>query len=199
VHVRQGSTLSLTCSLRAPVGPESVLVWYQDGKLIQLEQARSTISLATERSENFLSSRLLLPRASVEDGGNYTCVPSEALPVSVLVHVLNGNSSCFLLVFHQQFACPALLSKLAAISVPSLGRRSSCHQESQMFPKFSPKINIFTHKPLGSLACRPAFKQIINNHGTACGCCLFHNTRSLLLVAHYSIFLAIKKGIRSSL
>ena len=86
----------MTCSLRAPVGPESVLVWYQDGKLIQLEQARSTISLATERSENFLSSRLLLPRASVEDGGNYTCVPSEALPVSVLVHVLNGNSSCFL-------------------------------------------------------------------------------------------------------
>lgn len=56
-----------------------------------LEQARSIISLATERSENFLSSRLLLPRASVDDGGNYTCVPTEALPVSVFVHVLNGN------------------------------------------------------------------------------------------------------------
>lgn len=91
VHVRQGSTLSLTCSLQMPLEPESTLTWYHDGQMIVLENARSTISLATEKSNNFISSRLLLPRASVEDGGNYTCAPTEALPVSVLVHVLNGK------------------------------------------------------------------------------------------------------------
>lgn len=92
VHVRQGSTLSLTCSLRGTIlGPDSSLSWYHDDQPVLLETARNSLSLATERSEHFISSRLLLPRASAVDGGNYTCRPSEALPVSVLVHVLNGK------------------------------------------------------------------------------------------------------------
>nr|CAH0099321.1 unnamed protein product [Daphnia galeata] len=92
VHVRQGSTLSLTCSLRGTIiGPDSNLSWYHDDQPVLLETARNSLSLATERSEHFISSRFLLPRASAVDGGNYTCRPSEALPVSVLVHVLSGE------------------------------------------------------------------------------------------------------------
>ncbi|KAK4005614.1 hypothetical protein OUZ56_007314 [Daphnia magna] len=90
VHVRQGSTLSLTCTLRGAInGPDSNLTWYHDDQLVSLETARGSLSLATERSEQFISSRFLLPRASASDGGNYTCRPSEALPASVLVHVLS--------------------------------------------------------------------------------------------------------------
>lgn len=92
VHVRQGSTLSLTCTLRGAInGPDSNLTWYHDDQLVSLETARGSLSLATERSEQFISSRFLLPRASASDGGNYTCRPSEALPASVLVHVLSGE------------------------------------------------------------------------------------------------------------
>ena len=91
VHVRQGSTLSLTCSLSSPQEADSALLWYHDDRLIELENARGAMSLATERSDHFISSRLLLPRASAQDGGNYSCRPTRALPVSVLVHVLNGN------------------------------------------------------------------------------------------------------------
>lgn len=92
MHVRQGSTLSLTCSLRGTSrSPNSNLTWYHDGQPILLETARNSLSLATERNEDFISSRLLLPRASAADGGNYTCRPTDALPASVLVHVLNGN------------------------------------------------------------------------------------------------------------
>ncbi|XP_046460999.1 uncharacterized protein LOC124207533 [Daphnia pulex] len=92
VHVRQGSTLSLTCSLRGTIiGQDSNLSWYHDDQPVLLETARNSLSLATERSEHFISSRFLLPRASAVDGGNYTCRPSEALPVSVLVHVLSGE------------------------------------------------------------------------------------------------------------
>lgn len=87
-----GSTLSLTCTLRGAInGPNSNLSWYHDDQPVSLETARNSLSLATERSEQFISSRFLLPRASATDGGNYTCRPSEALPVSVLVHVLSGK------------------------------------------------------------------------------------------------------------
>lgn len=93
VHVRQGSTLSLSCSLKGAgaSGPDSSLAWYHDDQPVLLETAKNSLSLATERADGFLSLRLLLPRASAVDGGNYTCVPSEALPASVLVHVLNGT------------------------------------------------------------------------------------------------------------
>ena len=67
------------------------LIRYHDGQLILLETARNSLSFHTEKSEKFISSRLLLPRASSSDAGNYTCQPSEALSASVLVHVLHGD------------------------------------------------------------------------------------------------------------
>ena len=91
VHVRQDSTLSLTCSLHGPQEVNSTLEWYHNEQRIDLEQVRGAISLASERREHFIKSRLLIPRAAVHDGGNYSCVPTQALPVSVLVHVLNGR------------------------------------------------------------------------------------------------------------
>ena len=91
VHVRQGSTLSLTCSLEGPQDSESALDWYHNDQRIDLENVRGAISLATERRDHFTKSRLLIPRADVHHGGNYTCVPTQALPVTVLVHVLNGT------------------------------------------------------------------------------------------------------------
>lgn len=92
VYVRQGSTLSLTCSLEGPQDGESTLEWYHNDQRIDLENVRGAISLATERRDHFTKSRLLIPRADVHHGGNYTCVPSQAQPATVLVDVLNGNS-----------------------------------------------------------------------------------------------------------
>lgn len=79
-----------------------------------METAKNSLSLATERGEGFLSSRLLLPRASAVDGGNYTCQPSEALPASVLVHVLNG-------ILNQIYHFVALL-KLILVETISISR-----------------------------------------------------------------------------
>ncbi|KOB78983.1 Dpr7, isoform G, partial [Operophtera brumata] len=42
-------------------------------------------------TEGGTTSKLLVTKASLTDSGNYTCVPSNAHPASVSVHVLNGE------------------------------------------------------------------------------------------------------------
>ena len=45
------------------------------------------------------SSNLLVSKVDSRDAGNYTCAPSNALPVSVSVHVIEGR----LTIVHQVF------------------------------------------------------------------------------------------------
>ncbi|EFX87810.1 hypothetical protein DAPPUDRAFT_192128 [Daphnia pulex] len=59
---------------------------------VALDSPRGGISLETERTVTGMSSKLLLTRATVQDGGNYTCAPPGAQPADVTVHVLNGKS-----------------------------------------------------------------------------------------------------------
>ncbi|CAD1478644.1 unnamed protein product, partial [Heterotrigona itama] len=49
------------------------------------------VSLETEKTESSTTSRLLVTQARLTDSGNYTCIPSNANPASVMVHVLNGE------------------------------------------------------------------------------------------------------------
>ncbi|KAG7296738.1 hypothetical protein JYU34_020655 [Plutella xylostella] len=37
-------------------------------------------------------SALLIPSASVSHAGNYTCVPNNAVPASIWVHIFNGEN-----------------------------------------------------------------------------------------------------------
>lgn len=82
---------------------------------VVVDSPRGGISLETERTAAGMSSKLLLTRATVQDGGtintsrglscvygqlfflasrfsgNYTCAPPGAQPANVTVHVLNGE------------------------------------------------------------------------------------------------------------
>ncbi|XP_058825620.1 uncharacterized protein LOC131685727 [Topomyia yanbarensis] len=109
VHVKKGSTISLSCVVNVHA---SSISWYHGSSVVDFDSARGGISLETEKTEGGTSSRLMLTRATLRDSGNYTCVPTTAASASVQVHVLNGEHpaamqtssgvfcpSCYVLVF----------------------------------------------------------------------------------------------------
>ena len=66
------------------------------------------------------SSRLYINNIRSTDSGNYTCVPSNARPVSVMVHILQGRSIPFFVNYHRENKsyiekelCHTLVEKIA--------------------------------------------------------------------------------------
>ncbi|KAJ8884528.1 hypothetical protein PR048_016385 [Dryococelus australis] len=93
VYVKKGSTISLTCSVNVHSTPPSSVLWYHGASVLDFDSPRGGISLETEKTEAATTSKLLVTKAALADSGNYTCVPSNANPASVWVHVLNGTYS----------------------------------------------------------------------------------------------------------
>ncbi|GFG30318.1 hypothetical protein Cfor_05644, partial [Coptotermes formosanus] len=91
VYVKKGSTISLTCSINVHSTPPGSVLWYHGPSVVDFDSPRGGISLETEKTESGTTSKLLVTKAAVSDSGNYTCVPSNANPASVWVHVLNGE------------------------------------------------------------------------------------------------------------
>ncbi|KAK1122286.1 hypothetical protein K0M31_009509 [Melipona bicolor] len=92
VYVKKGSTISLTCSVNVQSTPPSSVSWHHGGAVLDFNSPRGGVSLETEKTESSTTSRLLVTQARLTDSGNYTCIPSNANPASVMVHVLNGKS-----------------------------------------------------------------------------------------------------------
>ncbi|XP_073960269.1 uncharacterized protein [Choristoneura fumiferana] len=93
VYVKKGSTISLTCSVNVHSSPPSSasVLWYHGNSVVDFDSPRGGISLETEKTEGGTTSKLLVTKAALTDSGNYTCVPNNAHPASVSVHVLNGE------------------------------------------------------------------------------------------------------------
>ncbi|XP_024084801.1 microfibrillar-associated protein 3-like [Cimex lectularius] len=91
VYVKKGSTISLTCSVNVHSSPPGSVLWYQGSSAVDFDSPRGGISLDTEKTASGTTSKLLVTKASLSDSGNYTCVPSNANPASVYVHVLNAG------------------------------------------------------------------------------------------------------------
>jgi hypothetical protein len=87
LHIKSGSTLRLTCTLRHSTEPPVYVFWYHDTRMINYDRERGV------RVENAgrAGSALVLDSAAPSDSGNYSCVPSNATPASINVHVLNGT------------------------------------------------------------------------------------------------------------
>ncbi|XP_012257744.1 hemicentin-1-like [Athalia rosae] len=91
VYVKKGSTISLTCIVNIQSAPPSSVTWYHAGAVVDFDGPRGGVSLVTEKTETGTTSKLLVTRAELSDSGNYSCVPKNAAPASVIVHVLNGE------------------------------------------------------------------------------------------------------------
>ncbi|XP_043283589.1 lachesin-like isoform X4 [Venturia canescens] len=91
LYVKKGSTISLTCTVNVQSTPPSSVIWHHGGAVVDFDSPRGGVSLETEKTESGTTSKLLVTQARSSDSGNYTCVPSNANPASVIVHVLNGE------------------------------------------------------------------------------------------------------------
>ncbi|XP_076285080.1 zwei Ig domain protein zig-8 isoform X3 [Lasioglossum baleicum] len=91
VYVKKGSTISLTCTVNVQSTPPSSVLWHHGAAVVDFDSPRGGVSLETEKTESGTTSRLLVTQARLADSGNYTCIPSNAIPASVMVHVLNGE------------------------------------------------------------------------------------------------------------
>ncbi|GLV39768.1 defective proboscis extension response 13 [Carabus blaptoides fortunei] len=81
--VKSGSSLRLTCVLRRSTEPPAYVFWYHGARMINFDLGGGA---AVRHGRQ--SSELHIPKAQKQHAGNYSCVPSNARPASVNVHVL---------------------------------------------------------------------------------------------------------------
>ncbi|XP_022687091.1 uncharacterized protein LOC111259386 isoform X4 [Varroa jacobsoni] len=115
LYVNRGSTIKLTCIIHDCPQPLTHIFWYHQDKVINYERhANITIERATPSSNEVSGwsasagswnssgvpqrgsvstqvSRLLIPAASAEHSGRYTCAPIHSNAVVVHVHVLHAE------------------------------------------------------------------------------------------------------------
>lgn len=88
LHIRAGSLLRLVCTLRHSTESPSFVFWYHEDRMINYDPGVKVIP-------NKSSSVLLLQEADNVHSGNYTCSPSNAIPASINIHVLNATEGKF--------------------------------------------------------------------------------------------------------
>ncbi|XP_063241229.1 titin-like [Bacillus rossius redtenbacheri] len=86
LHIKSGSTLRLVCKLRQSTEAPVYVFWYHEERMINYDEERA-VAVRNDKT----SSQLVVAEAQRADSGNYTCVPSNARPASIHVHVLNGE------------------------------------------------------------------------------------------------------------
>ena len=77
---------------------------------------RQRLLTKTEVKENGLLGSLEIRRITPYDTGNYSCVPSYALPDWAQVHIVHGNYMNALIIFFQILINPVLKGKMRKFS-----------------------------------------------------------------------------------
>ncbi|XP_017784010.1 PREDICTED: contactin-3-like [Nicrophorus vespilloides] len=84
--VKSGSPLLLTCVLQKSTEVPEYIFWYHGQRMINYDLGGGA---AVRHGRH--GSELLIPSAEIRHSGNYSCVPSNARPDSVNVHVLHSE------------------------------------------------------------------------------------------------------------
>lgn len=96
LYIRAGSLLKLICTLKHSTEPPEFVFWYHEQRMIKYDPG---ISVKEGRS----SSILHLQDVEKSHDGNYTCSPSNAIPASINVHVLNATAGSYFLFCSYMF------------------------------------------------------------------------------------------------
>lgn len=90
IHLKEGSTMNLTCVITDSPEPPSYIFWRHDDTIISYDSPRGGVSVITEKGD-VTASFLVVQLARPSDAGIYSCSPSIGEAVSVNVHVLRGE------------------------------------------------------------------------------------------------------------
>ncbi|TMW47394.1 hypothetical protein DOY81_007529 [Sarcophaga bullata] len=90
LYIDVGSTVNLTCIVKHLPDPPTSVHWTHNNEEINYDSPRGGVSVITEKGD-ITTSYLLIQRATIADSGIYTCLPSNANPKSVTVHILQGE------------------------------------------------------------------------------------------------------------
>lgn len=85
LYLRAGSVLRLVCTLQHSTEPPAYVFWYHEQSMINYDPG-------VEVKESRASSVLQVQGADKSHNGNYTCSPSNTVPASIIVHVLNATA-----------------------------------------------------------------------------------------------------------
>ncbi|KAL2731941.1 neural cell adhesion molecule 2-like isoform X1, partial [Vespula squamosa] len=86
LHVKQGSNLRLECRLMAFAETPSFIFWYRDDRMINYDNEPGVKIEATKNG-----SVLLVGKVRLSHGANYTCLPSNARPTYIMIHVIEED------------------------------------------------------------------------------------------------------------
>ncbi|XP_062541521.1 lachesin-like [Armigeres subalbatus] len=87
-YLTPDSTLKLICRVVQSTEASAFIFWYHNNRMINYDVERG-INVSTEA--DFHYSELTISHAGKEHSGNYTCVPSNSQPASVVVHIFKGD------------------------------------------------------------------------------------------------------------
>ncbi|XP_026844454.1 protein CEPU-1 [Drosophila persimilis] len=90
LYIDLGSTVNLTCVVKHLPDPPLTVHWTHNNQDINYDSPRGGVSVITEKGD-ITTSYLLIQRAKLSDSGKYSCLPSNANPKSVNVHILIGD------------------------------------------------------------------------------------------------------------
>ncbi|CAL8148887.1 unnamed protein product, partial [Orchesella dallaii] len=83
---KAGSSVELRCDLIDSTEEPEYVFWYQGLRMINYDPIRH-INVTHSKT----SSMLVIHNVQKTDSGNYTCVPSNAQPASIFVHIINDS------------------------------------------------------------------------------------------------------------
>ncbi|XP_026331670.1 leucine-rich repeat, immunoglobulin-like domain and transmembrane domain-containing protein 2, partial [Hyposmocoma kahamanoa] len=85
-YLKPGSTLRLQCSVVQTTEAPAFVFWYHNSRMINYD-VENGVNVTTDPAQRL--SDLLIPAATALHAGNYTCVPNNAVPASIYVHIFN--------------------------------------------------------------------------------------------------------------
>lgn len=90
LHIKNGSQMHLICKFIQSTEEPSFVFWYHEDTMINFDQYRG---ISTFKNKTVSSLRIATINHS--HSGNYSCVPSNTKPASILVHILDGKRDYF--------------------------------------------------------------------------------------------------------
>lgn len=89
IYLRAGSVLKLRCDLMKSTEAPEFVFWYRGDRMVNYDSKASKHKIIVDMVDA-KTSLLTIPTITKQDSGNFTCVPANAKPASVMVHVLDG-------------------------------------------------------------------------------------------------------------